>query len=86
MLLNRREDSADLEKGLILILFELEESRSSVVLRQAFDPVDEIDNDVDPRRLGVDGVAVTVRLAFQERLPRNGSSVGRLHASYRLQR
>ena len=61
MLLNRREDSADLEKGLILILFELEESRSSVVLRQAFDPVDEIDNDVDPRGLGVDGVAVTVR-------------------------
>jgi hypothetical protein len=31
MLLNRREDPADLEKGLLLILFELEESRSSVV-------------------------------------------------------
>ena len=48
MLLNRREDSANLEKGLLLILFELEESRSSVVLRQAFDPVGEIGNDVCP--------------------------------------
>jgi hypothetical protein len=37
MLLNGREDSADLEKGLILIVFELDESRASVVLRQAFD-------------------------------------------------
>ena len=43
---DRREDSADLEKGLLLILFELEESRSSLVFRQAFDPVDEIDNEI----------------------------------------
>jgi hypothetical protein len=61
MLLNRREDSTDLEKGLLLILFELEESRSSVVPREACDPVDEIGNDVDTRRLGVDDAAVTVR-------------------------
>ena len=65
MLLNRREDPADLEKGLLLILFELEESRSSVVFRQAFNPVDEIDNDVGSGRLGVDSVAVIVPQLFK---------------------
>src|SRR5258708_38501637 len=77
MLLNRREDSADLEKGLLLIPFELEESRSSVVFRQAFDPVDEIDNEVGSRRLGVDSVDVIVRQLFKNdflgTVPRQGA-------------
>jgi hypothetical protein len=77
MLLNRREDPADLEKGLLLILFELEESRSSLVFRQAFDPVDETDNDVDSRRLGVDSVDVIVRQPFKNdflgMVPRQGA-------------
>jgi hypothetical protein len=61
MLLNCRENSADLEKGLLLIIFEFEETRSSLVFCQTVDPVDEIDNDVGPRRLGVDSVNAVVR-------------------------
>ena len=65
MLLNRREDSTDLEKGLPLILFELEESRSSVVFRQASYALDKIDDEISRRRRGVDSFSGIARRTFR---------------------
>ena len=65
MLLYRRQEAAGLEKKFLLIVFALEESRHGLVLLQAFDRSDEIDNVVRLQRLGSNSVGVIISHGFQ---------------------
>jgi hypothetical protein len=63
-------------KNFLLIAFELEESRHGLVLLQAFDRSDEIDNVVRLQRLGSNSVGVIIRTAFSNNFDGKGRRQG----------